>query len=118
MRTRLLCLLFSAATILVVTGCAPNLSSSIDECVTQGLKGAPLPIDEFQRVELQERQQGAFYRCMKAKGFKEDESYAEQLRYLALKSPTATGTDDERLAKLNRMRTQEMYRSGSGFWIR
>ena len=101
-----------------LAACAPSLPTSIEACLAESEKDAPLPINELQKTELKSRQQAAFYRCMKAKGFKENESYAKQLHYLAFDSPAATGTPDERLAMLNRLRTAEMYRSDRPFWGR
>ena len=107
-----------AVVLSLMAGCSPSLFTSIDECRAQSQANSPFPLNEFQKKELQDRQDGQFYSCMKRKGYKENEAYAKELWHLAFESPVATGTNEEKLATLNRMRFAEMYRADRSFWTR
>ena len=105
------------AALLMLNGCGSSVESAINKCsskaaeATMGLVAA----NEFQKVQIEDKEYGVFYRCMKDSGFVEDETVTHRYTEL-VRGAWPTDTNEEQLAKINAIRRQNMRSPEKNFW--
>lgn len=107
------------ATLLVLNGCSPSVENSISKCESKASEATVglVASNQFQKAEIEDKEQGVFYRCMKDSGFVENETVTNEYRAL-VDGAYPTFTAEEKLGKVNAIRRQNMHIPERNFWKR
>lgn len=105
------------ATLLVLNGCSPSVESAIRKCESKASEATVglVPVNQFQKAEIEDKEQGIFYRCMKDSGFVENETVTNEYRTLVERA-NPFSTAKEKFAKINEIRRQNMHLPERKFW--
>lgn len=105
------------ATLLGLNGCSPSVESTIGKCESKASEATVglVASNQFQKAEIEDKEQGIFYRCMKDSGFIENEAVTNEYRAL-VEGAYPTFTAEEKLVKVNAIRRQNMHMPERNFW--
>ena len=101
-----------------LSGCGKSLDAQIATCLSQAaaVMSNTIPINEFQKREIESREQGIIYRCMTEAGFKEKDGFNDYWMGI-LKGNNPNATSEQHLTELNKIRSYGIRRADPSYTL-